>query len=104
MNILMLVFSKLFFVLYNTNVALFNHERQLIIVKLLKGIGKILPMQILQIIVDADSFKKCHYLPMPIPSKSADTCRCRLIGSSLLSTSAINAVHCQLYVPEPLSF
>ena len=67
----MSVFSKLFFVLYNSNVALFNHERQLIIVKLLKGIGKILPMPILQITADADSFKKC------------DTCRCWLIGTSL---------------------
>ena len=30
--------------------------------------GKILPMpiQILQITADADSFKKCRYLPMPI--------------------------------------
>ena len=80
MNILMSVFSKLFFVLYNSNVALFNHERQLIIVKLLKGIGKVsakfcrcryrcrffkqLPMPIL---ADADSFKKCRYLPIPMP-------------------------------------
>ena len=40
-NILMSVFSKLFFVLYNSNVALFNHERQIIIVKLLKGICKV---------------------------------------------------------------
>ena len=41
MNILKLMFSKLFFVLYYSNVALFNLERQLIIVKLLKGIGKV---------------------------------------------------------------
>ena len=41
MNILMSVFSKLFFVLYSSNVALFNHERQLIIVKLVKRIGKV---------------------------------------------------------------
>ena len=37
----MSVFSKLFLVSYNSNVALFNHERQWIIVKLLKGIGKV---------------------------------------------------------------
>ena len=40
MNILMSVFSELFIFLYNFNVALLNHERQLIIFKLLKGIGK----------------------------------------------------------------
>ena len=66
MNILMSVFSKLFFVLHNSHVALFNHDKQLIIVTLLNRIGQILPMQILQTTADADSFKKCRYLPMPI--------------------------------------
>ena len=59
MNILMSVFSKLFFTSYNSNVALFNHERQLIIVKLLKVIVKILQIPILQI--------------------TADSCRCRFL-------------------------
>ena len=73
-NILMSVFSKLFFILYNSNVALFNHEIQLIIVKLLNGIGKVLA-----------KFCRCRFLSMLIPLKSADTCQ--LIGTLLIPMS-----------------
>ena len=36
-----------------------------------------------------------HILPMPIPPKIADTCRCRLIGTSLISGTTFLAMGVQ---------